>query len=334
MHDPFGHHITYLRISITDRCNERCLYCMPQDHQEWLPHAEILTFEEIFRLTQIFAGMGVTKIRVTGGEPLTRRNVLQLFRLLSEVEALRDIGVSTNGSLLAREVAPGGPTMAQELQGLRVNSANISLDSLDPGTFRQITGRDYLATTLAGIAAAKQAGIEKIKLNAVLLRGRNEHQLGDLIEFALQEDLLLRFIELMPVSDAEVLGDNTFLPIAEARRRIERQFGPLIPDPAFRTNGPAVYWKISGTGQRIGFIGAMTDLHFCETCNKMRLTCDGKIRPCLGSHLEFDIKEPLRAGASDGALRRFILDVVARKPEKHAFRLNYQPGRKMVAIGG
>jgi cyclic pyranopterin phosphate synthase len=307
---------------------------MPQDHQEWLPHAEILTFEEIFRLTQVFAGLGVSKIRVTGGEPLTRRNVLELFRLLSQIAAIRDIGVSTNGSLLARKVGPGEATMAEALQGLRVNSANISLDSLDPGTFRQITGRDYLAETLAGIAAAKRAGIEKVKLNAVLLRGRNDHQLGDLVEFARQEDLLLRFIELMPVSDADVLSDDNFLPIAEARRRLERRFGPLIPDPAFRTNGPAVYWKVSGTGQRIGFIGAMTDLHFCETCNKMRLTCDGKIRPCLGSHLEFDIKGPLRAGASDAELRRLILDVVARKPEQHAFRLNYQPGRKMVAIGG
>ena len=334
MQDPFGHHITYLRISVTDRCNERCLYCMPQDHQEWLPHAEILCFEEIYRLTRIFAEMGVSKIRVTGGEPLTRRNVLQLFELLSRVEGVRDIGVSTNGSLLAREATPGGPTIAQELKRLRVNSANISLDSLDPGTFRLITGRDYLAATLAGIAAAKRAGIEKIKLNAVLLRGRNDHQLGDLIDFARQEDVLLRFIELMPVSDAEVLGEDTFLPIAEARRRIERRFGPLIPDPAFRTNGPAVYWKVPGTGQRIGFIGAMTDLHFCETCNKMRLTCDGKIRPCLGSHLEFDIKAPLRSGAPDAELRRFILNVVARKPEQHAFRLDYQPGRKMVAIGG
>jgi cyclic pyranopterin phosphate synthase len=334
MHDRFGHHITYLRISVTDRCNERCLYCMPQDHQEWLPHAEILTFEEIAALTQIFAGLGVSKIRVTGGEPLTRRNILQLFRLLDRVEAIHDIGVSTNGSLLAREVTPGGSTTAQELRRLRVNSVNVSLDSLDPVTFRQITGRDYLSQTLAGIAAAREAGIEKIKLNAVLLRGRNDHQLGELVDFAGRERLLLRFIELMPVSDAEVLNGNTFFPIAEARRRIETQFGGLVFDPAFRTNGPATYWMLPATGQRIGFIGAMTDLHFCETCNKMRLTCDGKIRPCLGSHLEFDIKGPLRAGASAAELRRLILGVVARKPEQHDFRLNYQPGRKMVAIGG
>ena len=307
---------------------------MPQDHQDWLPHAEILTFEEIARLTRIFTELGVDKIRITGGEPLTRRNVLELFRLLSRLDAVRDIGVSTNGSLLAREVTAGGPTMAQELRRLRVNSVNISLDSLDPLTFRQITGRDYLKETLAGIAAAKQAGIEKVKLNAVLLRGRNETQLGDLVQFAGRENLLLRFIELMPVSDADVLKEDTFFPIAEARRRIQKQFGPLVPDPAFRTNGPAVYWKIAGTGQRIGFIGAMTDLHFCEACNKMRLTCDGKIRPCLGSHLEFDIKAPLRAGASETELRRLILAVVARKPEQHEFRLNYQPGRKMVAIGG
>jgi cyclic pyranopterin phosphate synthase len=334
MHDRFGHHVTYLRISITDRCNERCLYCMPQDNQEWLPHADILTFEEITRLTVIFAGLGVDKIRVTGGEPLTRRNVLSLFEMLSRVDGIREIGVSTNASLLSHQVKTGGGTVAEHLRRYHVDSVNISLDSLNPETFRQITGRDYLKQTLEGIAAAKQAGIAKIRLNTVLLRGRNDHELTELAGFAGREGLLLRFIELMPVSHTEVLGEANFFPVAEARRRLEAHFGPLIADPGFRTNGPATYYQVPGTGQRLGFIGAMTNLHFCETCNKMRLTCDGKIRPCLGSHLEFDIKEPLRAGVSDAELRRLILAVVASKPEQHEFRLNYQPGRKMVAIGG
>ncbi|HEY0792231.1 MAG TPA: GTP 3',8-cyclase MoaA [Chthoniobacterales bacterium] len=334
MHDRFGHHVTYLRISITDRCNERCLYCMPQDQQEWLPHADILTFEEITRLTAIFSTLGVDKIRLTGGEPLTRRNVLGLFEMLSRLDGIREIGVSTNASLLSHQVKTGGGTVADHLRRCRVDSVNISLDSLNPETFRQITGRDYLGQTLEGIAAAQQAGIPKIKLNTVLLKGRNEHELADLAEFAGREGLLLRFIELMPVSQTEVLDEDTFFPIAAARRQLEAHFGPLIPDPDFRTNGPATYYQVPGTGQRLGFIGAMTNLHFCETCNKMRLTCDGKIRPCLGSHLEFDIREPLRAGASDAELRRLILAVVASKPEQHGFRLNYQPGRKMVAIGG
>ena len=306
---------------------------MPQELQEWLPHSEILTYDEISRLAQVASSLGVTKLRVTGGEPLTRRNVLELFRQLSEISSIRDIGVSTNGSLLAKKIETG-ETIAQALVRLRVRTANISLDTLARETYRQITGRDFLENTLAGIQAAKSAGFETVKLNAVLMRGRNEHELASLVRYARQENLLVRFIELMPVSTSDVLSDDNFLPTAEARRIIERDFGPLIPEPEFRTNGPAVYYRFQDFPQRVGFIGAMTDLHFCEACNKLRLTCDGKLRPCLGSHLEFDIKSPLRQGASDDELARFFLEVVERKPEQHDFRSNYQPGRKMVAIGG
>ena len=306
---------------------------MPQELQEWLPHSEILTYDEISRLAQVASSLGVTKLRVTGGEPLTRRNVLELFRQLSEISSIRDIGVSTNGSLLAKRIETG-ETIAQALVRLRVRTANISLDTLDRETYRQITGRDFLENTLEGIQAAKSAGFEAVKLNAVLMRGRNEDELASLVRYARQENLLVRFIELMPVSTSDVLSDDNFLPTAEARRIIERDFGPLIPEPEFRTNGPAVYYRFQDFPQRVGFIGAMTDLHFCEACNKLRLTCDGKLRPCLGSHLEFDIKSPLRQGASDDELARFFLEVVERKPEQHDFRSNYQPGRKMVAIGG
>ena len=306
---------------------------MPQELQEWLPHSEILTYDEISRLARVASSLGVTKLRVTGGEPLTRRNVLELFRQLSEISSIRDIGVSTNGSLLAKRIETG-ETIAQALVRLRVRSANISLDTLDRETYRQITGRDFLENTLKGIQAAKSAGFETVKLNAVLMRGRNEHELASLVRYARQENLLVRFIELMPVSTSDVLSENNFLPTAKARRIIEGDFGALIPEPEFRTNGPAVYYRFQDFPQRVGFIGAMTDLHFCEACNKLRLTCDGKLRPCLGSHLEFDIKSPLRQGASDDELARFFLEVVERKPEQHDFRSNYQPGRKMVAIGG
>ena len=166
------------------------------------------------------------------------------------------------------------------------------------------------------------------------MRGRNDDSLPDLVDFAAERNLLLRFIELMPVSTTDVLTETNFLPVAEARRALEARFGSLIPEPEFRTNGPAIYYKIAGREQRVGFIGAMTNLHFCESCNKLRLTCDGKLRPCLGSYLEFDIMKPLRAGASDEELRQFFLEVVERKPEQHDFRTTYQPGRKMVAIGG
>ena len=333
MEDRFGHRINYLRVSITDRCNERCLYCMPHELQEWLPRSEILNFDEITRLVRIASDLGVTKIRVTGGEPLVRQNVLHLFRQLSELTKITDIGISTNGSLLAKRLEHG-ETVARTLVKCRVRTVNISLDTLDRQMYQSITGRDFLPQTLEGIAAAKEAGFERVKLNAVLMRGRNEDALSDLVRFARTENLLLRFIELMPVTTTDVLTDANFLPVAEARRRLEWEFGPLIPEPDFKTNGPALYYRFADSQQRVGFIGAMTNLHFCESCNKLRLTCEGNLRPCLGSHLEFDVKTPMRQGASDEQLRRFFWEVVERKPEQHDFRQNYQPGRRMVAIGG
>ena len=310
---------------------------MPQELQEWLPRGDVLTYEEITRLVRVAATLGVTKLRVTGGEPLTRRGVPELFAQLQTVPGIRDTGVSTNGSLLGRAVPEhGGRTMAECLRRFGVRTVNVSLDTLDRADYARTTGRDFLPQTLDGIRAARAAGFgpHEIKLNAVLMRGRNEEQLVPLIQFAGEHDLMLRFIELMPVSTTDVLTEANFFPIAAARRQIEAHFGALLPMPEFRTNGPAIYYQVPGTAQKIGFIGAMTNLHFCENCNKLRLTCDGKLRPCLGSHLEFDLREPLRAGASDEELRALFCHVVARKPRQHDFRDNYQPDRKMVAIGG
>ena len=333
MQDRYGHRISYLRVSITDRCNERCTYCMPQELQEWLPREEILTFEETLRLIRIAAELGVSKVRITGGEPLTRRGVLNLVREVPKIRGIRDIGLSTNGTLLAREIE-SGMTMARNLQEAGVRSINISLDTLDQHVYSDITGRDLHAQALDGIDAAIAAGFDQIKLNTVLMRGRNEDQLVPLVEFAAARGLILRFIEMMPVSTSEVLENKNFISILEAKRVIELHHGNLIAEPEFRTNGPAAYYEIPGRRQRIGFIGAMTNLHFCESCNKLRLTCDGKLRPCLGSYLEFDIMKPLRGGASDDELKQFFLDVVDRKPEQHDFRNNYKPDRKMIAIGG
>src|SRR5438552_14048409 len=332
MQDHYGHRISYLRVSITDRCNERCTYCMPHELQEWLPREEILTFEETLRIIRIAVELGVSKIRITGGEPLTRRGVLELIRELPRISGLHDIGLSTNGTLLAREVESQA-TMAQALRTADVRSVNISLDTLDRQVYSEITGRDLHTQVLAGIDAAITAGFDQIKLNAVLMRGRNEDQLIPLIEFAAARNLILRFLEMMPVSTREVLDEENFISAVEAKRRIESHYGSLIPKPEFRTTAPAPSYRIPARQPRIGFIGAMTDLHFCESCNKLRLTCDGKLRPCLGSYLEFDIMKPLRAGASDEELRRFFIDVVDRKPEQHDFRENYQPNRKMIAIG-
>jgi GTP 3',8-cyclase len=356
MEDRYGHRISYLRVSITDRCNERCTYCMPRELQEWLAREDVLSYEETLRLIRIAAGLGVSKLRITGGEPLTRRDVLGFFQQLPAIPGINDIGISTNGTLLSRcsrrpvgdagstsqgpphashsEAATEEQTMAQALRATGVNSVNISLDTLDREAYAETTGRDFLPQVLDGIDAAIAAKFPLIKLNCVLMRGRNDEQLIPLAEFAAERNLILRFIELMPVSHSDVLDDSNFLPIAEARRKLEGHFGPLIPEPGFRTNGPSTYYKVAGREQRLGFIGAMTNLHFCESCNKLRLTCDGKLRPCLGSYLEFDIMKVMRAGATDAELTRFFLDVVERKPEQHDFRTSYQPGRMMVAIGG
>lgn len=334
MEDRFGHLISYLRVSITDRCNERCQYCMPHEEQDWLPRSEVLTYEEILRVLRIGAGLGISKVRITGGEPLTRRNVVWFVEEVARIEGLNDLGISTNGTLLARPIADGRTT-AQALRDSGVRTVNISLDTLDRETYAKTTGRDLFPEVISGIDAAREAGFEKIKLNTVLMRHRNEHELWDLAAFARERGLLLRFIELMPVSTTEVLTEDNFLAAGEAKRLIEYRLGPLQARPDIRTNGPASYFEVPGTGQILGFIGAMTNLHFCESCNKLRLTCEGKLRPCLGSHLEFDLREALRDPAqSDEDLARIILDVVARKPEKHDFRENYQPGRKMIAIGG
>jgi cyclic pyranopterin phosphate synthase len=306
---------------------------MPQELQEWLPRHEILTYEEMLRLIRVAAGLGVSKVRITGGEPLTRRGVVDFIRQLPEIPGIRSIGLSTNGTLLAREITPG-QTTAKALRDAGVQSINVSLDTLDPTVYSQITGRNFHAQVLDGIGAAVGVGFDQVKLNAVLMRGRNEDQLLPLIEFAATRNLLLRFIEMMPVSTREVLNESNFISVLEAKRLVESIHGNLIPLREFRTNGPASYYQIPGRAQRIGFIGAMTNLHFCEDCNKLRLTCDGKLRPCLGSYLEFDIMAPLRAGASDEQLKQFFLNVVDRKPMEHDFRNNYQPNRKMIAIGG
>jgi cyclic pyranopterin phosphate synthase len=333
MQDRYGHRISYLRVSITDRCNERCTYCMPQELQEWLPREEILTFEETLRLIRVAAELGVSKVRVTGGEPLTRRDIVPFIAQLPKISGIKSLGLSTNGTLLARQITLG-KTMTMALREAGVQSINVSLDTLDRDVYSRITGRDLHAQVLEGIDAAIAVGFDQIKLNTVLMRGRNEDQLVPLIEFAASRNLILRFIEMMPVSTTEVLSEHNFMSILEAKRLIESVYGSLIPEAEFRTNGPATYYQIPGREQRIGFIGAMTNLHFCENCNKLRLTCDGKLRPCLGSYLEFDIMRPLRAGASDEELKQFFLDVVERKPAQHDFRDNYQPNRKMIAIGG
>lgn len=332
MEDLFGHHISYLRVSITDRCNERCRYCMPQEEQAWFPKEEILTYDEMLRVLRVGADLGIRKVRVTGGEPLTRPGVADFCAQISAIPGIQEIGISTNGTLLSK--TDGGLTMAERLVKAGVRSANISLDSLDRETYRRSTNRDLLPKVLEGIEAAISAGFRSIRLNCVLMKNQTEREFMPLLNYAWEKGLLLRFIELMPVSTQEVLSEDNFLATGTARQLIEQHTGPLTPLPDFKTNGPALYYAVPGTEQKIGFIGAMTNLHFCETCNKLRLTSDGKLRPCLGSWLEFDLRQALRAECSDEELAGLIKNVVARKPKEHDFRTNYQPNRRMIAIGG
>jgi len=306
---------------------------MPNEFQEWLPRGGVMSYEEILRVVKIAAGLGVSKIRVTGGEPLTRRDVIPFIKRLSKINGVKELGVTTNGTLLSQPVGDF-KTAAEALSEAGVRTVNVSLDTLDERKYVAITGRPYLNRVIEGLDNLIDSGFEKIKINTVLMRGRNEDELLGLVDFSYQRNLLLRFIEMMPVSTNDVLKDSNFLPCGEVIKFLSDTFGGLESRNDYRTNGPATYYDIPGRDQLIGFIGAMTNRHFCESCNKLRLTCDGKLRPCLGSHLEFDLLSEIRSGASDDRIADFMRDVVARKPKEHEFLSNYQPGRKMIAIGG
>jgi len=323
--DPFGRKIDYLRISITDRCNERCLYCMPEGYKGWETKPDHLTADEIIRVVRAAAELGFRKFRLTGGEPLMRSDVPEIVRAITKISGTESVGLSTNGMKLA--------ALAQPLQEAGLRTVNVSLDALEPEIYRRITGGD-VAKVLAGIRAAVTVGFERIKLNCVLMRGVNEHELWPLVLFAAEHSLPLRFIELMPLTSTEVLTEENFLPCGEAMQMLAQK-DELIPQPDRKLgHGPAKYYLLKQTGAVVGFIGALTNEHFCEQCNKMRLTADGKVRPCLGNHIEVDLRAALRHGADDGALKELLETALRLKPLEHQFRANYQPCRPMTAIGG
>jgi cyclic pyranopterin phosphate synthase len=323
--DSFGRKIDYLRISVTDRCNERCLYCMPEGYKGWERKTDHLTAEEIVRVVKVAAGLGFRKFRLTGGEPLVRSDVPEIIRSITSIPGVESIGLSTNGTKLA--------ALARIMHDSGLRTANVSLDALSPEIYQRITGGN-LAAVLAGIRAALAAGFERVKLNCVLMRGVNEQELWPLALFAAEHGLPLRFIELMPLTRTDVLTEKNFLPIGEAMRLLS-QHDELVHQPDCRLgHGPARYYLLKNIGALVGFIGAMTNLHFCEMCNKMRLTADGKIRPCLGDHGEIDLRTTLRHNGDDESLREIFLEALRLKPLDHHFRGQYQPLRPMTAIGG
>lgn len=323
--DSYGRIVDYLRISVTDRCNERCLYCMPKGYHGWESKPDHLTAAEILRVVRVATGLGFRKFRLTGGEPLVRRDVPEIIREMARFPGVETIALSTNGTKLA--------ALAQPLRDAGLRTVNVSLDALDPQIYKKVSGGD-VNLAFAGIRAAVAAGFESVKLNCVLMRGVNEPELWPLVLFAAEHRLPLRFIELMPLTATDVLTEKNFLPVAEVMELLAQK-DELIAQPDRRLgHGPAKYYLLKNTGATVGFIGALTNQHFCDTCNKMRLTADGKIRPCLGNHVELDLRTTLRKTEEDDALRELLVTALRLKPFEHQFRENYTPCRPMTAIGG
>ena len=327
--DPFGRHVTYLRVSVTDRCDFRCSYCM-SEHMTFLPKKDLLSLEELDRVCSAFVAKGVRKLRITGGEPLVRKNILWLFRAFSRhlgSGALDELTLTTNGSQLTK--------YAQELKDAGVRRINISLDTLEPARFKAITRWGNLGQVMAGIDAADKVGLE-IKLNAVALKGFNEDEFEALIAFAHGRGFDLTLIETMPMGDID--GDRTdqYLPLSIVRARLMDRF--TLEDIPFRTGGPARYVRVRETGGRLGFITPMTH-NFCESCNRVRLTCTGTLYMCLGQDDAADLRAPLRASVDYAALMAAIDEAISRKPKGHDFvidRRTRQPAvaRHMSVTGG
>ncbi len=324
MIDPNGRQVDYLRISVTDRCNERCLYCLPENYTDWLPRAEVLTDAELLAVARTAVTLGFKKFRVTGGEPLVRPGVVNFIRELIALPGIESVQLTTNGTRL--------PELAQPLFDAGLRRINISLDALDANIYHTVTSGD-VASVIQGIKLVKQIGFPSVKLNTVLMRGKNDGEILPLLNFASEHDVAIRFIELMPVSLTEMLSEKNFLPVAEVFSLLKREdeLEPLTEPLGF---GPAKYFRLKKRGVTVGLIGALSDLHFCERCNKMRLTCDGKLRPCLGNHLETDLKPGLRPAIDEAHLQKLFRDTLVVKPSEHLFRNNYQPQRVMTAIGG
>ena len=308
MIDPFGRRITYLRVSVTDRCDFRCVYCMPE-HMSFLPRKDVLTLEELERLCATFVRKGVERIRITGGEPLVRGDVMHLFsRLGTRIGAgLRELTLTTNGSQLER--------FANELHDAGIRRINVSLDTLDPNTFRTITRHGDLTKVLSGIDAAQRAGLA-VKINMVALKGMNEDEIESMLRWAHGCGMDLTLIETMPLGEIDGPREDQYLPLSLVRARLARRF--TLEDCDYRTGGPARYVRVAETGGRLGFITPLTH-NFCESCNRVRVTCTGMLYMCLGQNDSMDLRAPLRASADDQVLEQAIDDAIARKPTGHDF---------------
>ena len=319
--DPFGRAITYLRVSVTDRCDFRCVYCMSED-MAFLPKRDLLTLEELDRICSTFIAQGVRKLRITGGEPLVRRDIMTLFSSLSrhlESGALDELTVTTNGSQLARH--------ARDLAACGVRRINVSLDTLDADKFRRITRWGDLAKVLQGIDAAQEAGL-RVKINTVALKGVNEEEIEALLEWAHGRGMDLTLIEVMPLGEIDGQRIDQFLPLSLVRARLASRY--TLSDLDDRTGGPARYMRVKETGGRHGYITPMTH-NFCESCNRVRLTCTGQLFMCLGQEDAADLRAPVRASECDEPLRQAIVDAIARKPKGHDFIIDRRHARPALS---
>jgi len=322
MIDPFGREITYLRVSVTDRCDFRCAYCMSED-MTFLPKSEVLSLEELDRACSAFVALGVRKLRLTGGEPLVRRNIMWLFDRLGRhlrTGALDELTLTTNGSQLGR--------FAQDLAAAGVRRVNVSLDTLDPGKFLDITRWGKLEKVLAGIEAAKAAGL-KVKINCVALKGVNDTEIDRLVNWCGAEGFDLTFIEVMPMGD--IGGEDRldqYWPVSMVRAELSKRW--TLVDTDYSTGGPARYVRVQETGQRIGFIAPLTH-NFCESCNRVRLSCEGTLFMCLGQEDAADLRTPLRASDDDAALVRAIHEAIDRKPKGHDFVIDRRRSVRSVS---
>lgn len=327
MIDQYGRRVDYLRVSVTDRCNLRCRYCMPEEGVPWKVTPTMLRYEEILRLVRLAAGLGIRRVRVTGGEPLVRPGIASFLAELKAIPGVEDLSLSTNGLLFA--------PLAAELKRAGLDRVNISLDSLRPERFERIArtrgGHDRV---WAAIAAAEEHDLRPIKLNCVAIRGLNDDEFADFARLTIDRDLHVRFIELMPLGDAHPFSQEHFIPASEIRDRLRAEFGPLAP-ASLEGAGPARYVRLPGARGTVGFITAMSEC-FCGACNRIRLSADGQLNPCLGSVFAFDLRTPMRGGATDEELQRLIALAILRKPEHHHFAEGEGEHhlRLMSAIGG
>jgi len=325
--DPYGRRIDYLRISVTDRCNLRCFYCMPSEGVRPLRHKDTLTYEEIIRIVRIAAPIGIRKVRITGGEPLVMKNIPFLIAALKGISGIENLSLTTNGVLLEK--------YADELAAAGLDRVNVSLDSLDPERYSEITRGGSLDAVLKGIERAEKAGLKPVRINMVPIRGFNEGEIEAFARITLEKSYQVRFIEFMPIGARELWSKEKYIPVNEIKSLVEK-VGRLTP-VKIRKSGPARYFRFDNAPGVVGFINAVTH-QFCSECNRLRLTSDGKLRPCLFSETEIDLKTPLRSGASDDEIKRLINLSIEVKPEGHSIGCRDEAAfiklRPMSKIGG